>query len=140
MLFNGQGRPLDLDRPAPTLPASMGGNRTPIIDQQQLIKGGESWVVDYHAHLMAGGTPHRSIPERLRRLSVEESTALQTFPKGMHWAGKQSSQYRQIGNAVPPLLAFHVAAALRRSLNGELVDPPQGWRDQHEILNSRSAE
>ena len=41
MLFNGQGRPLNLDAPAPTLPATMGGNRTPIIDQEQLENGGE---------------------------------------------------------------------------------------------------
>ncbi|MBO9533550.1 MAG: DNA cytosine methyltransferase [Solirubrobacteraceae bacterium] len=32
LLFNGSGRPLHLDRPAKTLPASMGGNATPIID------------------------------------------------------------------------------------------------------------
>src|SRR5690606_8838061 len=44
MLFNGSGRPLHLDRPAPTLTASMGGNRTPIIDQRQLERGGPSWV------------------------------------------------------------------------------------------------
>lgn len=41
MVFNGQGRPMDLDAPAPTLPASMGGNRTPIIDQLELDEGVE---------------------------------------------------------------------------------------------------
>ena len=54
MLFNGQGRPLDLDVPSPTLPASMGGNRTPIIDQQQLETGDKPWVVSYHERLMSG--------------------------------------------------------------------------------------
>lgn len=117
MLFNGQGRPLALDRPALTLPASMGGNRTPIIDQE-LLDGttDTSWVVNYHAHLWRGGEPVDRVPQRLRRITVEEAAALQTFPKGMRFAGTQSAQYRQIGNAVPPLLAFHVARAVREAL------------------------
>lgn len=118
MLFNGQGRPLDLDKPAPTLPASMGGNRTPIVDQHQLDHGGEHWVRGYHEHLMSGGTPAASIPPRLRRLTVEEAAAIQTFPEGMTWHGERSSQFKQIGNAVPPGLAFHVATALVRALDG----------------------
>jgi DNA (cytosine-5)-methyltransferase 1 len=113
MLFNGQGRPMNLDRPAPTLPASMGGNRTPIVDQVQYELGGDSWVVSYHKHLWAGGEPYDEVPERLRRLTVEEAAELQTFPQGMHWSGSQSAQFRQIGNAVPPVLAYHVALAVR---------------------------
>lgn len=116
MLFNGQGRPLDLDRPAPTLPASMGGNRTPIVDQHQYENGDESWVVEYHAHLWAGGKPFTVVPGHLRRITVEEAAEIQTFPQGMHWAGKQSAQYRQVGNAVPPRLALHVARAMRDAL------------------------
>lgn len=118
MLFNGQGRPLDPERPATTLPASMGGNRTPIIDQS-LLEGAteESWVVRYHAHLWAGGKPWDEVPPQLRRLTVEECAALQTFPTGMHWSGGQNAAYRQIGNAVPPILAMQVALAIRKSLH-----------------------
>jgi DNA (cytosine-5)-methyltransferase 1 len=116
MLFNGAGRPMDLSRPAPTLPASMGGNKTPIIDQQQLETDLEPWVVGYHAHLWGGGKPWRRVPPRLRRITVEEAAAIQTFPPGMAWAGPQSARYRQIGNAVPPELAYRVARALRSSL------------------------
>jgi DNA (cytosine-5)-methyltransferase 1 len=116
MLFNGQGRPLNLEAPAPTLPASMGGNRTPIIDQLQLERGGVSWVVDYHRHLRAGGKPYDAIPERLRRITVEEAAAIQTFPHWMEWTGSQSARYRQIGNAVPPLLAYAVGKAVWESL------------------------
>jgi DNA (cytosine-5)-methyltransferase 1 len=116
MLFNGAGRPMDLDRPAPTLPASMGGNKTPIIDQDQLDAGADPWVVRYHAHLWNGGTPWTRVPPRLRRITVEEAAAIQTFPAGMRWAGPQSARYRQIGNAVPPELAYRVALALRESL------------------------
>jgi DNA (cytosine-5)-methyltransferase 1 len=116
MLFNGAGRPMDLDRPAPTLPASMGGNKTPIIDQRQLEAGGDSWVVEYHARLWDGGKALKRAPGFLRRITVEEAAAIQTFPKGMTWSGPQSARFRQIGNAVPPELAFQVALAVRRSL------------------------
>jgi len=116
MLFNGQGRPMDLDKPAPTLPASMGGNRTPIVDQHQYDRGGDSWVVGYHSHLRSGGAPCDEVPHRLRRLTVEEAAEIQTFPQGMYWAGPRSGQFRQIGNAVPPVLAYRVATALRRAL------------------------
>ena len=116
MLFNGSGRPLNLARPSPTLPASMGGNRTPIVDQRELAEGKESWVEAYHLHLTSGGEPVHAVPEFLRRITVEEAAAIQTFPVGSHWAGPISAQYRQIGNAVPPTLAKHVALAMRKAL------------------------
>lgn len=117
MLFNGQGRPLELDRPALTLPASMGGNRTPIVDQDHLDGiTVEPWVVKYHSHLWNGGEPARKVPSHLRRITVQEAAALQTFPREMVFYGTQSAQYRQIGNAVPPQLAYYVARAVRQSL------------------------
>ena len=116
MLFNGAGRPMRLDRPAPTLPASMGGNRTPIVDQDCLTGVDDCWVARYHAHLEAGGKPRSKVPERLRRLTVQEAAAIQGFPSDMEWRGTQSSIYRQIGNAVPPALGKAVALALSASL------------------------
>lgn len=116
MLVNGAGRTMDLDAPAPTLPASMGGNRTPIIDQDELDHGTSPWIVDYHAHLMAGGAPCDEIPERLRRITEQEAAAIQTFPSGMSWHGPQSARFRQIGNAVPPLLAYAAALAVNRAI------------------------
>lgn len=119
MLFNGQGRPMGLDRPAPTLPASMGGNRTPIIDEGDLYHRQEPWIVDYHDHLYFQGKPPLStLPPNahLRRITVEEAAAIQTFPRDVNWQGSQSARYRQIGNAVPPMLAFHVASAVAKSL------------------------
>ena len=116
MLFNGAGRPMRLDQPAPTLPASMGGNRTPIIDQECLDGTDGCWVARYHAFLKAGGAPLHKVPERLRRLTVQEASAIQGFPADMEWRGSQSSIYRQIGNAVPPALGTTVALSLRSSL------------------------
>lgn len=119
MLFNGQGRPVDVDAPAPTLPASMGGNRTPIIDQETLESRAEPWVVSYHRYLTEGGKPGGSVPSRLRRLTVEEAACLQGFPEGMDFSGSQCSKFKQIGNSVPPALggavAREVISALERS-------------------------
>lgn len=129
MPFNGKGRALNLEAPAPTLPASMGGNRTPIVDQWQLEgRAKESWIVGYHARLMDGRKPLKRVPKRMRRLTVEEAAAIQTFKPSWRFKGSQSAQFRQIGNAVPPRLAFHVAiaveAAMSRSLQTEAEEAP----------------
>ncbi len=119
MLFNGQGRPIDLEQPAPTLPASMGGNRTPIIDQESLETGTEPWIAQYHRHLIAGGAPYSKVPPRLRRLTVEEAAALQGFSPGMKFSGSQCAKFRQIGNSVPPPLAKAVAETILSTLKSE---------------------
>jgi DNA (cytosine-5)-methyltransferase 1 len=113
LLFNGSGRPLALHAPAKTLPASMGGNATPIVDQEEISHGATPWVVEYHAHLSAGGAPATDAPARMRRVTVEEAAALQSFPADYRFCGPLVAQYRQIGNAVPPNLAQHVAAAVQ---------------------------
>jgi DNA (cytosine-5)-methyltransferase 1 len=123
MLFNGQGRPIDLSSAVNTLPASMGGNRTPIVDEAELRQGAAPWVAEYHAQLLRGLPPLGSAPNRLRRLTVTEAALLQTFPAAFRFAGRQSSQYAQIGNAVPPLLAEAVARQLLRSFRGTASDP-----------------
>lgn len=124
MLFNGKGRALNPNAPAPTLPASMGGNRTPIVDQEQFENGGPCWIEGYHDHLISGGAPFSEIPKRLRRLTVQEAAALQTFPTDWNFCGSQSAQFRQIGNAVPPLLAFHVANSMLSLVSDEATGSP----------------
>jgi DNA (cytosine-5)-methyltransferase 1 len=137
MLFNGKGRPLDLTRPAGTLPASMGGNRTPIIDQWLIDGHSEvAWVVGYHSRLMSGRPPVKRIPKRMRRLTVEEAAALQTFPEWWKFSGRRSAQYRQIGNAVPPKLAFHVAASVRNALG---LDQPSAELEAPALLELAAA-
>jgi len=117
LLFNGKGRVLDLDAPASTLAATMGGNRTPIIDEECLEASGPNWILGYHEHLMSGGSPLPKVPARLRRLTVQEAAAIQTFPEGMTFAGPVTTQFRQIGNAVPTRLAAHVARAVAIELD-----------------------
>lgn len=125
MLFNGQGRPMDINRPAPTLPASMGGNRTPIVDQETLESNAPQWIELYHSRLMAGGEVETDVPARLRRITVNEAAAIQSFPIDMPWQGSQSSRYRQIGNAVPPKMAFAVAKSVARALKYNLETSPK---------------
>jgi DNA (cytosine-5)-methyltransferase 1 len=120
LLFNGSGRPLYLDGPAKTLPASMGGNATPIVDQDELEQGAEPWVIGYHERLLRGHKPNKRAPKRMRRITVEEASALQGFPANWIWKGPRGGRYRQIGNAVPPTLAERVGMSVRQAL--EAID------------------
>lgn len=104
-LFNGGGRAINLLAPCHTILASAGGNKTHFIDLADEVPA-------YHQHLINGGAPKTGSLEGGRRLTLEESASLQTFPDGMAFAGSRSSQYAQIGNAVPPVLAKAIGMAL----------------------------
>lgn len=53
---------------------------------------------------------------RNRILRIEEIKRLQTFPDDWYLAGRIEDQWRQIGNAVPPLLAHALGSAIRTHL------------------------
>lgn len=82
--FNGYigHRPLDPDKPAPTVTAR-GDSRGGVVI-----------------------LPH---PNGKRRMTCRELASIQSFPLDFEFCGSNSSIYRQIGNAVPPLLGKAVA-------------------------------
>lgn len=121
MIFNGAGRPLPASGRSSTLPASMGGNKTPIVDEGEIFDAQPSFVEKYHASLVSGATPMSGeAPSRLRRLTVDECLAIQTFPESYVLYGSQSAMYRQIGNAVPCKLAEAVAR-----VTAEIIGKPE---------------
>lgn len=117
MMFNGAGRPMNPDDYANTLPASMGGNKTPIIDEGHIFDGQPSWIEKYHQQLLDGyEAKYADAPSFLRRLTIDEALRIQTFPDDYIFVGRNSSIYCQIGNAVPCGLAFAVGSATRDML------------------------
>lgn len=82
------------DRPSPTIRA--GGGFGPRGDH----------LAGFHPPI------HYAVP---RQLTVREAARVQSFPDDWIFCGSKTAQGRQVGNAVPPLLAKAVAAALRSS-------------------------
>lgn len=66
----------------------------------------------------ATGDMHRiRLPDgRRRRLFIREAARLQSFPDWFEFCGGETSQFNQIGNAVPPLFAWRLAGAVKNYL------------------------
>jgi len=103
------------DEPSTTVAAAQIGNAGP-------------WVLSLPSPTLIGGSTEshtcgrsiirsQAVRDALprRRLSVAECSILQDFPSDYPWQGVQTSQYRQVGNAVPPTMARVVAEAILRA-------------------------
>lgn len=55
-----------------------------------------------------------------RRLSAREAARIQSFPDDFIFYPSTSSAYKQIGNAVPPVLAWHIVTAIEKFLDKNL--------------------
>lgn len=106
--------------------------RKAIVPPYDRMKFDDKWMrLDPHfpsrtvvAHLGVDTYSHIH-PWEPRGISVREAARLQSFPDDFHFTGSLSDAYSQIGNAVPPLLAFHVAKALASRLKNKV--------SQHEL-------
>jgi DNA (cytosine-5)-methyltransferase 1 len=88
--FPNKWRKMEPDLPARTLTAHIGK--------------------DTYSHIHYDSTQGRVI-------SVREAARLQSFPDGFKFSGAMNAAFKQIGNAVPPLLAYAVAEKLRKLLD-----------------------
>jgi len=76
----------------------------------------------------ATGDMHRiRLPDgRRRRLLIREAARLQSFPDTFEFCGGETARFNQVGNAVAPLFAWHLAGAIRHYLtSSERLSPKQ---------------
>jgi DNA (cytosine-5)-methyltransferase 1 len=69
---------------------------------------------DTHSHIHYDSAQARVI-------SVREAARLQSFPDGFNFVGAMNPAFCQIGNAVPPLLAYQIAAGIADSLRTAVI-------------------
>jgi DNA (cytosine-5)-methyltransferase 1 len=94
-------------------------NKSPEQGNRRLIPNRPAYTIRAECH--GNIQYHYAIP---RRISMREAARIQSFPDSFIFDAKLRETERQVGNAVPPVLAWHIANAILRCL----TTPPPASR------------
>lgn len=92
-------------------------NQTSFKDRFKVVEGNDEACHTVLAHLAKDG--HYFIhPDRAqcRSITVREAARLQTFPDNFFFEGSRGEKFKQIGNAVPPMMARSIAEEIKKQL------------------------
>lgn len=98
------------DQPAPTVMFGNQGNVRWVTGRPATTIQADPRVAPPGHRDRAGGEPQ--FRDGTINITVQQAAILQSFPADFPWQGTKTSQQRQVGNAVPPLMAAHVLAPL----------------------------